>query len=113
MPNPVQSEVLQQLVAALVAGDDARRHVQRAHHDDEGDREVLAETELAVEPEFLARFGRDRDETFAMPQIGETHDFRGGFAHGAFIVAQALERAGRPRRSIRASTETNGRSSVS
>jgi hypothetical protein len=40
-------------VGALVAGDDARRHVQRAHHDHEGGGEVLAEAQLAVEPELV------------------------------------------------------------
>ena len=41
----------------------------------------------AVEPELLARLGRDRDEAFATAGIGETHDMRGGFADAVFLVA--------------------------
>ena len=42
-------------VGALVAGDDARRHAERPHDDDEGGGEVLAEAGLAVEPELVDR----------------------------------------------------------
>ena len=42
-------------VGALVAGDDARRHVERPHDHHEGGGEVLAEALLAVEPELVDR----------------------------------------------------------
>ncbi len=40
-------------IGALVAGDNARRHVQRAHQHDEGGGVVLAEAAAAVEPELV------------------------------------------------------------
>jgi hypothetical protein len=44
-------------LAALVPGDDAGRNVERAHHDHESRRNVLAESRLAVEPELVGGIG--------------------------------------------------------
>ena len=49
-PKPVDVVEL----AALVTGDDARGHIQRTHQDDEAGGNVLAETFLAVKPEFIS-----------------------------------------------------------
>ena len=49
--------VLRQRINALVAGDDARGHVHGPHDDDESAGEMLAEAELAVEPELVDGVG--------------------------------------------------------
>ncbi len=61
-------------VGALVAGDHARRHVHRAQHHHHAGREVLAEAELAVEPELVDRVlavaaGLQRVQVVAAAQV--------------------------------------------
>ena len=41
----------------------------------------------AVEPEFLARFGRHRDEAFGAARVGDAHDFGRGLRDGIVVVA--------------------------
>jgi hypothetical protein len=47
-------------IAALVAGDHARRHASRAHQEHEGRGEVLAESGLGREQEFIHRIGAEQ-----------------------------------------------------
>ena len=85
-------------VDALHAVGIIRQPVQRNHH-------VLVDLEGvgmggdgggagAVEPEFLARFGRHGDEAFTAAGIGQLHDVRGSFAASGFRHPTPHRRAG-------------------
>ena len=44
----------------------------------------------AVEPEFLACFGVNRDEAFGRAQVANAHDFRGSRHHCLFVVTDEV-----------------------
>ena len=39
-----------------------------------------------IQPEFFAGFGRHGDKAFTVACVTQTHDVRGGFTDGVFIV---------------------------
>ncbi len=86
------------LVAQRQLDVDALHAVAIVAHARQRDHHVLVDLEgvgvfgdgggaRAVQPEFLARLGGHGDEAFAVAQVGEAHDLRGGFARRAFVVA--------------------------